>query len=173
MFRASNEAEIVPPSVRRPAGHPGRSPRYAASFPGLEISEGGEFTVYKKGGAPAQTQIMPKNPISSATYEYKWSTANLPRCRRRCPDQQSGICLKFVRDLPPFPARSGGPDADPCSAGQLWRPRKAPSCGTGRGNGQREVTIRCDGGSPLSSTIILLVQRYLCSSTSSPVAAPV
>jgi hypothetical protein len=49
MFRASNEVEIVPPSVRRPAGHPGRSPRYAASFPGLEISDGGEFTVYKKG----------------------------------------------------------------------------------------------------------------------------
>jgi hypothetical protein len=39
-----------------------------------------------------------------------------------------------------FPLEAADPDADPCSAGQLWPPRKAPSCGTGRGNGQREVT---------------------------------
>jgi hypothetical protein len=39
-----------------------------------------------------------------------------------------------------FPPEAADPDADPCSAGQLWPPRKAPSCGTGRGNGQREVT---------------------------------
>src|ERR1700730_3999988 len=58
----------------------------------------------------------------------------------------------------------------PVSSGHLARRLLAgPIEATGNGRSQ----IRCDGGSPLSSTIILPVQRYLCSSISSPVAAPV
>jgi hypothetical protein len=65
MFRASNGAEMVP-AFSLPADRPYRSrPRYAACFPGFEISEGGEFTVYKKGPAhPTHTQILPENAIS-------------------------------------------------------------------------------------------------------------
>src|ERR1700720_4921716 len=58
----------------------------------------------------------------------------------------------------------------PVSSGHLARRLLAgPVEVTGNGRSQ----IRCGGGSPLSCTIILLVQRYLCSSISSPVAAPV
>jgi hypothetical protein len=56
----------------------------------------------------------------------------------------------------------------PVSSGHLARRLLAgPVEVTGNGRSQ----IRCDGGSPLSCTIILLVQRYLCSSINSPVAS--
>jgi hypothetical protein len=58
----------------------------------------------------------------------------------------------------------------PVSSGHLARRLLAGPVGV-TGNGRSQ--IHCDGGSPLSCTIILLVQRYLCSSISSPVAAPV
>jgi len=49
MFRASNEVRNDAAFCLTGGWASGRSPRYAASFPGLEISDGGEFTVYKKG----------------------------------------------------------------------------------------------------------------------------
>ena len=170
MFRASDEAEIVPPSVRRPAGHSGRSPRYAASFPGLEISDGGEFTVYKKG--PAHPP-KPKSCRKTRYLQLLTCINGQPRIYRDVgvvvqTNNPAFVSNSYKRDLPPFPARLIL--VVPVSSGHLARRLLAgPVEVTGNGRSQ----IRCDGGSPLSCTIILLVQRYLCSSISSPVAAPV
>jgi len=111
MFRASNEAEIVPPSVRRPAGHSGRSPRYAASFPGLEISDGGEFTVYKKG--PAHPP-KPKSCRKTRYLQLLTCINGQPRIYRDVgvvvqTNNPAFVSNSYKRDLPPFPARSGGP----------------------------------------------------------------
>src|SRR5438270_11716951 len=68
------------------------------------------------------------------------------------------VSNSYKRDLPPFPARSGGPDPlVPVSSGHLARRLLAEPVEV-NGNGRSQ--IRCDGGSPLSSTIILLMQRY-------------
>ena len=67
MFRASNEAEIVPAFCLLADRPSGPRPRYAVCFPGFEISDGGEFTVYKKGPAHpphTQTQTLSENAIS-------------------------------------------------------------------------------------------------------------
>src|ERR1700730_6120037 len=72
-----------------------------------------------------------------------------------------------------FPPEAADPDADPCSAGHSGHLARRLLAGPVEVTGNGRSQIRCDGGSPLSCTIILLVQRYLCSSISSPVAAPV
>src|SRR4029077_18093809 len=144
MFRASNEAEIVPPSVRRPAGHSGRSPRYAASFPRLEISDGGEFTVYKKG--PAHPP-KPKSCRKTRYFQLLTCINGQPRIYRDVgvvvqTNNPAFVSNSYKRDLPPFPARLIL--VVPVSSGHLARRLLAgPVEVTGNGRSQ----IRCDGGS--------------------------
>src|SRR5207248_123847 len=126
---------------------PGLAPRYAVSFPGLEISDGGEFTVYKKG--PAHPP-KPKSCRKTRYLQLLTSINGQAAIYRGVgvvvqTNNPAFVSNSYKRDLP---HRSGGPDADPLvpvSSGHLARRLLAgPVEATGNGRSQ----IRCDGGSP-------------------------